>query len=98
VAPLEQTTFTTVILRVLRLRLFLGLWISCSVASMKASKPGNIFSISVMVVSLWVFWCCLFGRGSVSWIRGSSFLIDVRTLVWLRLTRYPSSVEEVYSL
>jgi hypothetical protein len=53
---------------------------------MKASKPGNIFSISVMGVSLWVFWCCLFGRGSVSWIRGSSFLMDVRTLVWLRLT------------
>ena len=53
---------------------------------MKASKPGNIFSICVMVVSLWVFWCCLFGRGKISWIRGSIFLIDVRTLVWLRLT------------
>ena len=74
--------------------MFLGLGISCSVASMNAARPGSSFSTSVRVVSLWVFWCCLVGVGKISWL-GSSFFVFFRMLVWLTSQGYPSGVEEV---
>jgi len=60
---------------------------------MVAKQKINPQTTLVMVVSLWVFWCCLVGVGKISWL-GSSFFVFFRMLVWLTSQGYPSQCHQ----
>ena len=76
--------------------LAMGSWNLLLCCIQKSLKPGNIPSTSSTFCSRLTLSYCFFGKGKLSLTMGSSFLMVLSTLVWLRSKGYPSSVDDGY--